>query len=425
MSRILARIKQHPLIDTLVTLKGNPKVCILIEPLWGIPANLILPFATVYMHAMGVTDIQIGLILSLAMVVQVAFSFMGGIFADKFGRKTTTMMGDFFGWVLPCIIWALSQNFWFFLVAVLLNSFEQINQTAWTCLLIEDADKRKTVNIYTWITIAGLMSVFFAPISGLLIGSFTLVPVMRVLYFSFSMTMIIKWIITYKYTTETKQGLIRKAETKNKSVFTMIREYKDLIPQIFRNKETLKTLVIMIILYINNMTTSNFFGLYVSDTLNISEEYLAYFPIIRAAIMIIFMFGIQHRINPARLKFSMELGFAMAISGQLILIFAPQASVPAVAGYILLEAMAAALIMPRKDTMVVTNVDAGERARIVALLTAFMIAFSAPFGYLIGMLSSLDRRLPFAFSICLFILAMAVICFIKEKKISSAAEKSS
>ncbi len=421
-NRILTAVKRHPLMDTLIVLKGNPKVCILIEPLWGIPANLIIPFATVYMHALGVTDIEIGLILSLAMVVQVAFSFLGGIFADKFGRKTTTMLGDFFGWVLPCLIWAVSQNFWFFLAAVLLNSFEQINQTAWSCLLIEDADKSKTVNIYTWITIAGLLSVFFAPISGLLIGSFTLVPVMRALYFSFSMTMVIKWIITYKYTSETKQGIIRKAETKGKTVLTVMYEYKDLLPQIFRNRETLKTLAIMIILYISNMATSNFFGLYVSDTLNIPEEYLAYFPIIRAAIMIIFMFGVQHRINPARLKLPMEIGFVLGIGGQLMLVFAPEGNIAVVAGYILLEAMAAALIMPRKDTMVVMNVDEGERARIVALLTAFMIAFSAPFGYMIGAISALDRRLPFVFVTVLFILGMAVIGMTKEKKLSAESE---
>ena len=53
------------------------------EPLWGIPFNLITPFATLYMYSQGVTDVQIGLILSIAMVVQVIFSFFGGILTDK------------------------------------------------------------------------------------------------------------------------------------------------------------------------------------------------------------------------------------------------------------------------------------------------------------------------------------------------------
>ena len=134
------------------------------------------------------------------------FSFIGGILTDKLGRKFTTMMGDFFGWGVACLIWAVSGNFWFFLAAVLFNSFEQINQTAWYCLLIEDADSRDLIGIYTWVNIGGLIAIFFAPISGLLINTFSVVPVVRVLYVVFAVNMLIKVIITFRYCEETRQG---------------------------------------------------------------------------------------------------------------------------------------------------------------------------------------------------------------------------
>ena len=132
-------LKAHPLIQVLADNGGNPRTLVLIEPLWGVPYNLIAPFATLYMYTQGITDVQIGLILSVTMAVQVLFSFLGGILSDKLGRKFTTMMGDFFGWGLACLVWAVSNNFWLFLAAAILNCFEQINQTAWYCLLIEDA----------------------------------------------------------------------------------------------------------------------------------------------------------------------------------------------------------------------------------------------------------------------------------------------
>ena len=124
-------IQEHPLIRVLRENGGNPRTLVLIEPLWGIPYNLIAPFATLYMYTQGITDVQIGLILSITMVVQVCFSFFGGILADKLGRKTTTMLGDFFGWAVACLIWSVSNNFWLFLIAAVLNCFEHINQTAW------------------------------------------------------------------------------------------------------------------------------------------------------------------------------------------------------------------------------------------------------------------------------------------------------
>ena len=217
----------HPLLQLLKHNKGNPRTLILMEPLWGIPYNLITPFATLYMYSQGVTDVQIGLILSIAMVVQVLFSFFGGILTDKLGRKFTTMMGDFFGWSVACLIWSISNNFWLFLIAMLFNCFEQINQTAWYCLLIEDAEPKDLLGIYTWVNIGGLIAIFFAPISGLLINSFTVIPVIRVLYLVFSVNMLIKVAVTFRYCKETRQGKIRMAETKDTSLLHMLYEYKE------------------------------------------------------------------------------------------------------------------------------------------------------------------------------------------------------
>lgn len=188
----ISRLREHPLSLVLAGNKGNPRTLVLIEPLWGIPYNLIAPFATLYMYTQGITDVQIGLILSITMVVQVFFSFFGGILTDKLGRKFTTMMGDFFGWTLACLIWAISNNFWLFLAAAILNCFEQINQTAWYCLLIEDANPKDLVGIYTWVNIGGLVAIFFAPLSGLFVSSYSVVPVVRVLYALFSLTMVTK-----------------------------------------------------------------------------------------------------------------------------------------------------------------------------------------------------------------------------------------
>ena len=48
--------RSHPLIDVLRRNKGNPRTLIFMEPLWGIPYNLIAPFATLYMYTQGITD---------------------------------------------------------------------------------------------------------------------------------------------------------------------------------------------------------------------------------------------------------------------------------------------------------------------------------------------------------------------------------
>lgn len=420
MKKRLGRLKYHPLIQVLGRNKGNPRTLVLIEPLWGIPYNLIAPFATLYMYTQGVTDVQIGLILSITMVVQVCFSFFAGILADKLGRKTTTMMGDFIGWGLACLVWAASQNFWLFLLAALLNCFEQINQTAWYCLLIEDADQRDLVGLYTWINIGGLVAIFFAPISGMLVSANSVVPVVRVLYLLFALTMMTKCFITYKFCHETRQGQVRKAETKGVSPFRMLGEYRQLIPMLLKNRAVVKAVAVSVLLYIANVVNTNFFSLYVTQRLGLSDNYLALFPILNAGVMLVFMVGIQHKLNALKFRAPLWAGLALYAVGALVLLLSPVGGLGFVLLNVFLTAVAASLVNPRKDALLQLNLDPQERARLNALIMASTVALSSPFGYLAGWLSSIDRRLPFGFMILLFLLAMAVVGRIKEPQVEEA-----
>ena len=381
-------LRIHPLIQVLADNKGNPRTLALIEPLWGIPYNLISPFATLYMYTQGITDVQIGLILSITMVAQVLFSFFGGLF----------------------------------LAAALLNCFEQINQTAWYCLLIEDAHPKDLVGIYTWVNIGGLVAIFFAPLSGLFVSSYSIVPVVRVLYILFALTMLTKTLITFRFCHETRQGKIRRAETKGVSILHMLEEYRQLIPGLLKNKSVLKAVAVSVILYITNMVSTNFFGLYVTQRLGLSENFLALFPILNAAVMLIFMVGFQHRMNATKFRIPLWVGLALYAAAALVLILSPANSLGFVLLYVFLAAVAAALVNPRKDALLQLNITPQERARINALIIAATIALSSPFGYLAGWLSSMDRRLPFAFTLLLFITAMLVISRIHEPQVT---EKSS
>jgi MFS family permease len=420
----MKRLRNHPLVKILARNKGNPRTLVLIEPLWGIPYNLIAPFATLYMYTQGITDVQIGLILSIAMFVQVFFSFFGGILTDKLGRKFTTMMGDFFGWAVACLIWSISNNFWLFLAAAILNSFEQINQTAWYCLLIEDADPKDLVGLYTWVNIGGLIAIFFAPLSGLFINSFSVVPVLRVLYLVFAITMVMKTLITFRFCQETRQGKIRRDETRNVSVLHMLGEYRQLIPKVLKNAGVMKAVSVSVILYITNIVSTNFFSLYVTQRLGISDKYLALFPILNAAVMLFFMVVIQHRLDSVKFRIPMWSGLALYALGAILLILAPTGNLIFVVLYVFVTAVGGALVAPRKDALIQLNINPHERARINALIMAFTIAFSSPFGYFTGWLSSMDRRLPFVFTFILFVTAMVIVGRIREPELDQETAES-
>ena len=46
----LPRLKSNEMIQSFIHLKGNPKACVCTEPLWYIPYNLFIPFATCLLY---------------------------------------------------------------------------------------------------------------------------------------------------------------------------------------------------------------------------------------------------------------------------------------------------------------------------------------------------------------------------------------
>ena len=69
------RLKNNQLIRTLFDLEGNPRACVYTEPLWGLSMNLCIPYASVYMLALGLSDVQVGMISSIYMFFQMIFAF--------------------------------------------------------------------------------------------------------------------------------------------------------------------------------------------------------------------------------------------------------------------------------------------------------------------------------------------------------------
>jgi MFS family permease len=399
-------IQRHPLINTLFSLKGNPKACVYTEPLWGIPFNLFIPYASIYMLALGITDRQIGFIASIGMVFQILFSLLGGAITDKLGRKSSTYIFDLVAWSIPCLIWAFSSNFTWFVVAAVINSVSRITMNSWGCLLVEDCDKEQIVNIYAWIYISGLVAAFFAPLSGLFIGIYELIPTVRVLYLISFVLMTFKFYILNRYTTETKQGKIRMEETRHIKVSKLFEGYSSVFVQILKTPKTMVTLGIMLIMSIFSMVNSTFWSILIIENIKIPAKILSIFPFLRSFIMLLFFFTVVPRIRVFRFKRPMIIGFCTFIASQFILITAPTGGYLSLVVSVFLEALSFSLISPLLDSMQVILVDPKERARIISILYVIVMTLSSPFGWIAGVLSSVDRRLPFVMNMTLLLVGL-------------------
>jgi MFS family permease len=415
-------MKRHTLINTLVNLRGNPRGCVYTESLWGIPYNLYAPYISVYMLALGLSDQQIGLIVSITMSVQIVMMLLSGVITDKLGRRRTTLISDILAWSIPALISALAQNFWYFLIAGLLNTFWRIAWNSWTCLLVEDAEPDQLVDIYSWIYIANQLVGFVAPLAGVLIAANGLVPTMRGLYFFAAVMFAVKALTTYSLTTETKQGMVRLQETKGQSPLSVLGEYKGVLRQLLHTPETLYLTALLLVLQITWTVSGSFWSIMVTQKLGVPEQYLAIFPFIKSTIMLVIFFTLIPLINRVYFKMPLVLGFLGYVASLLLLVTATVQSYLVLVVSVFLEACSFATVSPLMDKLTVLNIDAKERARIQSIVFMVVILLTAPFGWIAGSLSAVDKALPFLLNIALYLTGAALAWHIGSMAQKKAAE---
>ena len=398
----MQKLRNHVLVQTFRELKGNPKWSICTEPLWFIPYSLFVPFQTLYMRKLGLSSVEIGTTVTVGFILQMFFALIGGVITDKMGRRKATVIFDTLGWTVPCLIWAFSQNFWWFLAAAAVNAAFQITNTSWNCLFIEDCPPKHITNAFTLIQMCGMLSVFFSPLAVFLVGKYDVVPVMRWLYFIAAISMLAKFLLLYYFGGETKVGKKRMEETKNLSYFSMMKGYGTVFLTMIKSGKMRLVVYLMALTNIIQIATTNFFSLYVTEKIHLSDELVAVFPVIRTLVMLAFVIGLQNLFQKLRMKVSFLVGFFMYIASHLLLLLTPEKNLLLVMGYTILEAAAYAVIIPRKDALMAHYVEQKERSRIYALYNVLMIGISVPFGSLIGWMFELNPSFPFLFNIALF-----------------------
>lgn len=417
-----SKLAKHPLLRTLLELRGNPRACVYTEPMWGLSMNLCLPYASVYMLAFGMNDVQVGIVSSIYMFSQMIFAFLSGAIVDKMGRRKSTMIFDFLSWSLPCLIWASSQGFWFFAIAAVLNGMMKITTVSWDCLLVEDAPKDKITHIYSWVLISGNLSALFAPIASVLVAKLTLVPALRILYINAFIIMTAKLIILYKLSTETAVGKIRRDETRDLSWGEMLSGYKSAIRKIITSRGTIFAIIISILVEIVGMLGTTFWQIITSRRIGVPDTLLPIFPMLRSVLSIFLFFTVIGHIKQTKMKWPLYGGFISSIIGCILLI-----SIKNIGfwGYVILslsllfDALGGAVLNTLRESLVAIHVDPAERSGIMALLQTTVMLVSVPFGYIGGLLSDISRVLPFVLSVVLLLLGiLATALFYRTRKAS-------
>jgi len=385
-------------VDSLLSFQGNARSCIVVEPMWGISYNLFVPYASLYMLALGVSNTGIGSIATISMVIAMFWSLSGGWITDRFGRHRTTLVFDLMSWTIPTILWTFAQDFRWFLVAGILNSAVRVVHISWTCLLVEDTPPSSRVRLYTWISVAGTLSGFFAPLAGFLVARYGLVPATRGLYFFAFLAMTAMFFIRNAITTETAMGIQKLKESRHGDLRKSLGEYADAFRILFGQRDVALAFFLSVLSNIHMQTRSSFHSIVLTRGVGLPASMIALFPFMASVITLLVYLLVIPKIKA--IKKALTLALSMNVLGNLIFFFAParDQSVGLSLAAVILGTVCVALGMgvagPVIDAVVANSLDDKKRAMIMSIFYTLLYAITAPFGWFAGFLADISPRIP-------------------------------
>lgn len=409
-----SRFKNYIKFRVMGGLTDNAFTCAIIEPLWAVSFGMIFFYLALYMKALGISEVEMGYINSYGAVLAAITAFLAGPITDKLGRKKTTLYFDLISWSAAMAIWAVSQNFWFFLLAATLNSFAKIPVTSWTCLAIEEASTAKRAVFFSLITIIGLGSGIFTPITGLLIDRYGTIMPMRFLFAIGCISMTSMFFIRNRNVKETEIGKRLMQMHSSVSFKDKCLDYVQAMKYMVNNKLTLITLII--VLLTNFQSAFQFFlVLYLKNQIGLSVAMTSLIPGLAAVINLIIYFVFIPKLIKKSESRNLTFGITLSLIGTGLFLFVIKG------GYILLiistifTAAGNLIMVTFRDTLWNNVIGEGERAKIFSACQGLISIISIPSGIIVGYLYQGRPIFPFVASFLIF--AVTLILSIYSLKI--------
>ncbi len=403
-------IQRNPIFYTLTHLRGNQRALLWTEPLFGIPNNLFVPLASVYMAALGMSPFLIGLVTTLSLISQTCAAAIAGVVTDRLGRRRATVFFDFFAWILPSVLWATASGPLSFLLAAFFNGCWRVTETSWGLLLTEDYPPEGIIHLYAITNIAGLVAGFVSPLAYVLVQKLTLVTAMRWMYAGMAVSMVVKNVLIYRFSNETSIGLRRMQENRGVSMLSKLLQSRSVLKDMFRLPHVMLTMGLVACFMVIKSVNDSFLPLLLTEKLGVREENLSLLSMARTLLMLLFYFVLVPRLDVRRFLRPMAAAALLLAAADLSFMALGRPVIGVILINVMLEAAALSVITPLISSLRMQAMEKEQRARMFAFTTMLAMLITAPFGAVNGWLSQIDRMLPMAVNVavCLLMIALSL-----------------
>ncbi|MEK3877398.1 MULTISPECIES: MFS transporter [unclassified Paenibacillus] len=375
-------------------LEGNSRGCLTFEPFFLIPYSMFSTYATLYMYELGLTEVNIGWITTIGLIVQVFSSLLSGYLTDRLGRKRAILYFDLLSWSLATLLWAFSQNLWFFAAAAVINGFQRVPHIAFYCLIVEDTRPADRTYVFTLLQIIGVIGGLFAPLGGLLVHQYGMVTGMRIMYVLAFLFMTFQFVGRHLTTRETEAGIRKRQETRELGLRESMIEYGGAFRDLGAERNLLLIFGVYILFNFQATLKSTYLYLYLADYIHLDSGILSMFPAVSSVIMLLTLWLLMPRIPDQSASRAMMAGFGLSALSNAMLVVYPSASFVWIGLSTILAAVGLMISSPYLEAAVQNAIEDEKRAKVFSMLSVLILVFTAPAGIIGGWAYKLDPRIP-------------------------------
>ena len=413
---MLARLKSLKIMQSLYQLQGNTFVSVIFEPLWGIPFVLYNFYLSLYMIELGVTPEQLGYLIAIGSIAGIFFSAISGMVTDALGRKKTTFIFEFLSWPLAIFIFMISNNFWLFALATVVNSLVRIVFVSWNLMVVEDADCKQQITAYTLLNIINISVGIITPLAGLMVSGLGIVKAERIIMGFAVVSMTAMIFLRNHFYTETKVGQeVLEHRRTQKTALDKGERVLELAK--FQFKPALKTFLVASVLFNAYIPIGGFsslyFAPYLTEALKLNKSIIALMGGIFAATMfLVLVIGMPliHRINRIN---GVITGILIQMLAMGLLVLIPTRSLLAVIITVIVFAAGFGITKPLFDSMLAEYTEGRSRARLYALNNSLISVVSAILGFGSGYLFHIQPALIYVLSLLLLLMCLGSLFRLK------------
>jgi MFS family permease len=415
MTSYLAQ-QRHRIRTLFSRVEGNARVIVVTEGIAAISFQWQRTYFPLYMAALGVSELQIGLLGSVLIFTQVISTLLGGYVADRLGRKRTLVVFDILCWGVPMFLFAIARSPWYFLIGQFINGFVYVVMPSFQCLFVEDvpnADRPAVFGMLQFLTSGARLLV---PVAGWAVAWWGLVPAGRAMA-AICMTSSILIALVRQWTLdETQMGRTRMAETAGLDLRAMLGRYLRAVRSVVDDRQAAMFLVVRNLVAFDSVIWMTYATLYLTNAqgVGLAESQVSIFPFVSAAATMVMILVAAKRMQVTRVFDNLWIGQLLKMIAALFFVISPPGVLHWALLWAVINAISIALFQPATRTYWANVVGDRERALVFSASSALISLMTLPAGPLAGALYTTSPRSPFFLSLALEAVVLVLILTLRR-----------